>query len=410
MYRTRTITLILSTLALKYSVAQTHVQTTTLYQTTPAVTISKAFGAASTTGNLIVVHLDWDGQTRHINTITDNKGNTYHKINGSTNWNGANYRAELWYAYNITGGAILTVSATLNGAPTSFSQIYISEYSGIAKTIDPLDQNSVSIGNTGAANSGSKTPTYANELIYGASIGASGTLTTGGGFTNRSTANSNIIEDKTVTTIGSYSSAFTSAGGNWIAQMASFITTNALLPVEFSSFTAQSSNDHIVLQWTTASESNNDFFTIERSENGSEWQAIGMVKSAGNSLMPQDYSYTVDETNAPFSDFRIRQTDLDGRSIYSKTLQVNNGHRDASTVVIYSNPTNGHSLSGKAAFKTGGPIVIDIFDMQGRVVSRSVANQAAFTVAFTHALPPGVYCARFSASGYSAASTFLVKD
>ncbi|MDP4148908.1 MAG: T9SS type A sorting domain-containing protein [Bacteroidota bacterium] len=410
MYRTRTITLILSTLALKYSVAQTHVQTTTLFQTTTASTISKAFGAASTTGNLIVVHLDWDGQTRHINTVTDNKGNTYHKINGSTNWNGANYRAELWYAYNITGGAVLTVSATLSGAPTSFSQIYISEYSGIAKTIDPLDQNSVTTGNAAAVNSGSKTPTYANELIYGASIGASGTLTTGGGFTNRSTANSNIIEDKTVTTIGSYNTAFTSAGGNWIAQMASFITTNAILPVEFSSFTTQSSHDHILLQWTTASERNNDYFTVERSDNGSEWQAVGIVKSAGNSDMPQSYSCEVDETNAPYSDFRIRQTDLDGRSIYSKTIQVNNGNRDQATVIIYSNPTNGHSLSGKASFKTGGTFTIAIFDMGGKMVGRSVANQPMFTVNFTHCLPPGVYCARFSSSGYSASTSFLVND
>src|ERR1700682_3922873 len=205
---------------IQHSVAQIHVQTRTLFQVSTATTIFRTFAAASTTGNLIVVHLDWDGQTRSITSVTDNKGNNYARINGPTNWDGANYRAELWYAYNITGGgAAITVTAKLSGAPTSFSQIYISEYSGIATT-NPLDQNSVATGNALAVSSGSKNTTYTNELVYGASIGASGVLTTGAGFTNRSTANSNIIEDKNVAATGSYNTTFTSAGGNWVAQMA----------------------------------------------------------------------------------------------------------------------------------------------------------------------------------------------
>jgi Ig-like domain CHU_C associated/Lectin C-type domain/HYR domain len=208
--------------------AQTHIQTTTSFQTTTSATISKSFASPGTTGNLIVVELNWDGQTRSISGVTDNKGNTYAKINGPTNWNGTNYRAELWYAYNITGGGTaINITATLSGAPTSFSQIYISEYSGIITT-NPLDQNSVATGNTPAISSGAKTTTFANELIYGASIGASGTISTGTGFTNRSAANQNIIEDKNVTATGSYDAIFTiPPGGNrWIAQMATFIANN----------------------------------------------------------------------------------------------------------------------------------------------------------------------------------------
>src|ERR1035437_4328935 len=67
------------------SMAQAHIQTTTLFQPTTSTTIARAFAAASTTGNLIVVHLDWDGQTRSISTVADNKGNTYTRINGPTN-------------------------------------------------------------------------------------------------------------------------------------------------------------------------------------------------------------------------------------------------------------------------------------------------------------------------------------
>ncbi|HTB25213.1 MAG TPA: hypothetical protein VK711_07570, partial [Puia sp.] len=106
----------------KTGFGQTHVQTTTLFQTTTANSISVAFGAASTSGNLIVVHVDWDGQTNNVTAVTDNKGNSYKKISGTTNWNGISYAAELWYAYNITGGAgAITVKAKLSGNPTSFS-------------------------------------------------------------------------------------------------------------------------------------------------------------------------------------------------------------------------------------------------------------------------------------------------
>src|SRR6202035_4923994 len=129
---------------LKESIGQTHVQTAFQYQMTTASTIAKAFASASTSGNLIVVSLDWDGQIRSVNSVNDNKGNTYARISGPTNWNGAGNRAELWYAYNITGGA-LTVTATLSGAPTTFSGMGISEYSGIV-TFDPLDKSSVAIG------------------------------------------------------------------------------------------------------------------------------------------------------------------------------------------------------------------------------------------------------------------------
>src|SRR5580704_2582846 len=234
MKRPLTIYFVMLFFTLQHSFGQTHVQTTTLYQATTATAISQTFGAASTAKNLIVVHIDYDNQIVSVSSVTDTKGNSYARINGPTNWNGANYRAELWYAYNITGGgAATTVTAHLSGAPTSFSQIYISEYSGIASSINPLDQNSVAIGATAAVSSGAKTTTYSNELIYGASIGASGILTTGGGFTNRSTANQNIIEDKNVATAGSYNTSFTSAGGNWIAQMATFISTISILPVDF---------------------------------------------------------------------------------------------------------------------------------------------------------------------------------
>ena len=424
-------TLILFSIAFEYSVAQTHVQTTTLYQTTSSAAIAKTFSAVSATHDLIIVHLDWDGQSRSISGVHDNKGNSYARIGTPTNWNGTSYRAELWYAYDVAGGAgAITVTATLSGAPSTFSQIYISEYSGIVSTIDPLDHSSFAIGTTAAVNSGAKNTTYSSELVYGASIGAAGVVNTGSGFNNRSTANSNIIEDKTASAIGSNSSGFTTiAGNNWIAQMASFVSINSILPIDLLSFTGHCDGSHIALSWATASESNNDHFSVERSGNGIDWDIIGTVKGHGNSSVPENYSFMADAASANGSAaantmgavnassmgaganfyFRLQQTDLDDKSTFSKILLVNGCSQGLAGMNIYPNPSNGSSLGGKVNLKPGETYTVEVFDNLGRLVGRSGGNQAEFTFAFSQTLLAGVYYARFSSAEGAMVQPFLVR-
>jgi hypothetical protein len=278
---------------------QAIVQTNWLYQTTAATTISQTFTSASGTGDLIIVHLDWANGGVSVSQVTDSKGNTYKPVPGTaSSWNGGAWGAQLWYAYNITGTVApvkITVTATFSGAPTgtpNFSQIYINEYSGIATSIDPLDQGAVATGGTTAISSGNKTTHATNELIFGVSIGASATISPGAGFNTRNSQNANIIEDKNVAAIGSYSTNFVGhAAGNWVAQMATFISTISVLPVTFSSFTGGCNKDsRIGLDWTTATEENNDYFTIQESTNGTDWTNVGTVKAVGNSAVPQDYS------------------------------------------------------------------------------------------------------------------------
>jgi hypothetical protein len=389
--------------------AQTHIQTKSLYQTTTSKNISLAFSSASSSGNLIIVHIDWDGQSRSVSSVTDNKGNSYARISGPTNWNGTHYRAELWYAYNIAGAPVLTVTATLSGTPTSYSQIYISEYDDIT-SIDPLDQNSVAAGSSTAVSTGAKNTSYKNELIYGISIGASGTLSTGTGFINRSTANSNIVEEKKAATAGSYNAAFTSASGNWISQMASFTSTASftILPIQLSSFTGKSIQASILLNWVTASEINNDYFSIERSDDGFSWTIAGVVKSAGDAAHDQEYSFTAPEGTGDFSYFRLKQTDLDGNTKYFNTLQVKNDQHSSASLRIYPNPSNGSNIFGKLGSKTNQTYTVEIFDNLGKMLQRAMYSQAEFSVGFAQPLPSGIYFIKVNGPGLSEAKCFVV--
>ncbi|HEY4062144.1 MAG TPA: T9SS type A sorting domain-containing protein [Puia sp.] len=409
MFRPLPLTLIILTLTLS-SVGQTFLQSATTYQHTNSKTISQAFGATSKPDDLIIVHLDYDNTAASVNTVTDNKGNTYTRISGPTTWNGT-FRAELWYAYAIAGSPTITVTAKLSAAPTTYSQIYITEYKGIASSIDPLDQHSESAGNTSAVSSGAKTTTYTNELIFGVSIGASGTLTTGAGFNPRSTVNQNVVEDKSVVSIGSYNTAFTSASGNWVAQMATFISTISTLPVDFSALTADCSNDQVTVNWAAASETNNNYFTIEESTDGSSWAAIGQVKSHINSGVDQDYSYTAKRINGNAAFFRIKQTDLDGDATYSRIIRAGNCSISlaSNAANIYPNPSAGTSLAGRIVLQPGQTCFVEVFDIAGRRMNSSKINQSEFTIGFPQLLPPGLYYARFSMGGSSTTASFVVK-
>ena len=380
------------------ALSQTFVQTATLFQVSTSKTIFKAFSSSSSTGNLIIVHLDWDGQTRDISSVTDSKSNTYHLINGPTNWNGTNYRGDLWYAYNITGGGgVITVTATLNGAPTSYSQIYIAEYSGIQLT-NPLDQNSVATGTAGSESSGSKTTTSANELIFGISIGSNGLINDGSGFTLRSSANQNVEEDKKVTSIGSYSTTFTNTnpGGNyWIAQMATFFAGSSL-PIELVSFSSQCTNNSVVLNWATATEINNNFFTIERSADGEEFTQIATLKGAGNSNSLLNYS-TVDENPIyGTSYYRLKQTDYNGSSVIYSNIVVNYSG-SPSICNVFPNPNAGNEINFSfIATNTGDNFHVYISDITGRIVFEKVLiadskDINTYTINLESNLSKGIY-------------------
>lgn len=98
------------------------------------------------------------------------------------------------------------------------------------------------------------------------------------------------------------------------------VTANVLLPIELLSFIASCQGDAALLEWSTASESGNDLFTIERSLDGEHWEAIGTVPGAGYSLETIHYSFRDPDPSALLMYYRLRQTDLDGAFTFSPVV------------------------------------------------------------------------------------------
>ena len=97
------------------------------------------------------------------------------------------------------------------------------------------------------------------------------------------------------------------------------------LPVSFRAFTASRSNSVVALKWTTAMESNNLGFEIQRLVGTGTWQAISFIATqagGGNSSSDLTYTYTDQNSTKGISQYRIRQIDIDGRSKLSEIRVV----------------------------------------------------------------------------------------
>jgi hypothetical protein len=114
------------------------------------------------------------------------------------------------------------------------------------------------------------------------------------------------------------------------------------LPVELASFKGDCNTGRVQLNWSTASEMNNDRFTVERSTDGARtWTAIKTVNGAGNSNKLIRYSY-VDETPFATTYYRLKQTDFDNTSKYSNIIKVFcSGQEFSKDLELYPNPSSG---------------------------------------------------------------------
>ena len=109
------------------------------------------------------------------------------------------------------------------------------------------------------------------------------------------------------------------------------------LPIQLVEFKAEvNANQTVTLSWTTETEINNDFFTIERSTNGFDWEWLVEVTGAGTTNQTQSYQSIDESPYQGVSYYRLKQTDLDGSFTFSDIQTVLIGVYD---IHIYPNPT-----------------------------------------------------------------------
>jgi hypothetical protein len=118
------------------------------------------------------------------------------------------------------------------------------------------------------------------------------------------------------------------------------------LPVTLTHFTGHCKNKNILLQWNTASETNNHYFTLERSKDGIHYTVLGRVNGHGNATAPVHYSYTDGDLLEGTYYYRLQQTSFNGDNQYLKTISVKQdcSHENSlsANATIYPNPVKGN--------------------------------------------------------------------
>lgn len=119
-----------------------------------------------------------------------------------------------------------------------------------------------------------------------------------------------------------------------------FGSTNAtaILPVSIIYFNASTSDNEVKLSWATASEINNDYFTVEKSIDGVNFESLTNIDGSGNSNSIISYNASDDNPYNGISYYRLKQTDFDGRYSYSDVIFVNNSKEN--NILVYPNPVN----------------------------------------------------------------------
>lgn len=177
---------------------------------------------------------------------------------------------------------------------------------------------------------------------------------------------------------------------NYYYTIGTLNASSSPLPIELLSFSGNCKGNTTTLKWSTANETNNNFFTIERSYDGINFSIIGTMHGGGNSLQTLNYSF-IDPTSIEATNYyRIKQTDFNGQFKYSQIIAVN-CFSEPRDIKIYPNPLvneltieirgNTESLDFEIISSTGAVIYY------GNVYKKTTIETSNFL--------PGIYLIKF---------------
>jgi hypothetical protein len=101
-------------------------------------------------------------------------------------------------------------------------------------------------------------------------------------------------------------------------------TTPIALPIELLSFNGSSKNSYNSLYWSTASETDNDYFSVEKTLDGKNYSVVGVVNGNGNSQILNNYELKDFSVEKVINYYRLKQTDIDGNYNYSDIISIDN--------------------------------------------------------------------------------------
>jgi hypothetical protein len=138
------------------------------------------------------------------------------------------------------------------------------------------------------------------------------------------------------------------------------------LPVELISFNGTPQKSQVNLNWITMSETNNDYFTVEKSTNGIQFEDLEKIAGAGNSTSEKEYQTIDKHPVSGVNYYRLKQTDFNGEFVYSKIITVNFDNPDL-TLTVYPNPAINNEIRVSVIGNEGDQVNVILRDVLGKV-------------------------------------------
>jgi hypothetical protein len=174
------------------------------------------------------------------------------------------------------------------------------------------------------------------------------------------------------------------AGSTWFQDATPTLgTTNDVLvscplPVELISFEAKLIDRNVELTWVTASEHNNDYFTIERSVDGTSWETIENLQGAGNSTSLLSYQTYDFYPYRGVGYYRLKQVDYDGKTTFSEIQRV----YKTDELMILPNPSSGFfGIGGMPKHQENN---ISVLDITGKKLEHYTTEDESYQLDLTH--------------------------
>ncbi len=186
----------------------------------------------------------------------------------------------------------------------------------------------------------------------------------------------------------------------------SSLDASSALPVELTSFEASRASESVILEWKTASETNNSGFKVQHKTDADDsWSTLSFVEGAGTTSSPQSYEYEAEDLEYGDHQFRLAQIDRDGTQHPSKTVEVEftlDGAYDISEVA--PNPVR-NAGTFELTVKETQQVAIRLYDVLGRkqrvLLDETVPGDQTETLRLdTGRLPSGQYFVRIEGEDF----------
>ncbi len=358
---------------------------------------SSSFNPASLCTNWIASNFITGTGTYASITVNLTAGVTYILIQGVYGNDATTPSATLPFSYSFTitppaGGAVYAGSSPYGNPGTGFSYQYV--------IVNNATGNIVGI---------SATPNLTNSTTYPV-----GTYTVYGISYNQSIATAlNAYVGQSFTALTNQIANNPSTFCANLSKNSVYVQVSGSVPVTLVDFRARKSGaDKALLEWSTATEINSDYFVVERSANGTDFSTvIGKTGAAGNSTSLKAYNLTDNQPLAKWNYYRLKQVDKDGSMKYSQVVALN-FEAASSLMVVYPNPAH-TSLTLEYNAGRAGKLALQVTDSRGAIVKvesinvntgRNVAN-----LNITN-LVPGVYILRSIAADGNTIFTKFIKE